>query len=97
MAPKNRIRAGVLNLQIGVKFGLGIAGRTPSSGAVISVQCMFCEMFGREAENDKLSGRKRKRTENSKYFESPLRVDNIARHMKMKHALKYAEYESLSV
>jgi hypothetical protein len=58
-----------------LKYGLEVTTKDLASGVVTSVLCLFCRHCGREdnAEHE----RKRKRTQNAKYFSSPWRSDNF--------------------
>jgi len=65
--------------------------RCSQSGVVVSAKCLFCEKFGKDASQQE-SDRKRKRTSNVSYYKAPWRGDNIHKHMKKQHNVKYAEY-----
>jgi hypothetical protein len=67
------------------KFGQGIyiyyaveLLSNPRTKEVISVACKLCKFFGRD--NDDSAGRKRKRTENIKYFKHQFRPENYKSH-----------------
>ena len=75
-----------------LEYGLEIASRSASKKEVDSVRCKFCIWFGKEGS---VPERKRKITENTKYFTKPFRVDNYKSHLKT-HKLKWAEYQALS-
>ena len=75
-------------------YGLEIASRSANNKEVDSVRCKFCIAFGKEGRTLS-STRKRKVTENIKYFTRPFRVDNYKSHLKT-HSVKWAEYQVLS-
>ena len=74
-----------------LKYGIRVSSRCSQSGVVVSAKCLFCERFGKDASQQE-SDRKRKRTSNVSYFKAPWRGDNIHKHMKEQHNVKYAEY-----
>lgn len=85
-----------------LEYGLEIASRSASTKQVDSVRCKFCIYFGKEGRKASpvssattASARKRKVTENIKYFTRPFRVDNYKSHLKT-HSVKWAEYQPLS-
>lgn len=74
-------------------YGLEIAARDVTN-EVTSVRCRFCVNFGKEDGNSE--ARKRKLTDNIKYFRKPFRVDNYKSHLKV-HSNKWIEYNSCSL
>ena len=74
-----------------LKHGLEISERCPTSDEVMAAKCLFCERFGKDASEQE-HDRKRKRSRNVSYFRAPWRIDNIQKHMKDQHCIKYAEY-----
>jgi hypothetical protein len=81
-----------------LKYGLEVSSRdvSSSSSSVTSVLCLFCRTFGREG-SIKNNSRKRKITENEKYFTgSPWRADNFSSHLKNQHPASWAQYQALS-
>ena len=58
---------------------------------MVSAKCLFCERFGKDTSEEE-HDRKRKRSDNVMYFKAPWRTDNILKHMKEQHNVKYAEY-----
>ena len=74
-----------------LKHGLEISERCPTSDEVMTAKCLFCERFGKDASEQE-NVRKRKRSRNISYFRPPWRIDNIQKHMKDQHSVKYAEY-----
>lgn len=79
-----------------VKYGLRVSERDRSTGEIIGLACQFCEIFERE-ERSQQEQRKRKRTNNIKFFQQPWRCDHIAYHMQQQHSDKYREYCSLAL
>ena len=81
-----------------LKYGLEVSSRdaSSSSSSVTSVLCLFCRTFGREG-SIKNNSRKRKITENEKYFTGvPWRADNFSSHLKNQHPASWAQYQALS-
>jgi len=76
-----------------LQYGLEIASWSAITQQVDSVRCKFCIYFGKGGKT--ASARKRKVTDNIKYFTSPFRVDCYKSHLKT-HSEKWAEYQSLS-
>jgi len=74
-----------------LKYGIRVSSRCSQSGVVVSAKCLFCERFGKDASEQE-HDRKRKRSGNVVYFKAPWRTDNIHKHMKEQHNVKYAEY-----
>jgi hypothetical protein len=60
------------------EFVLEVHERDPRTKEVISVAFKLCKFFGRD--NDDSAVRKRKRTENMKYFKHPFRLENYKSH-----------------
>jgi hypothetical protein len=89
MPPKTKVKA--FQQAWCLKYGIRVTARCPQSGVVMSAKCLFCERFGKD-ENDEGSNRKRKRTSNISYFRAPWRGDNIQKHMKEQHSVKFSEY-----
>ena len=89
MAPKQKVKA--FQDAWCLRYGIKISSRYPQSGVVISAKCLFCERFGKDVDEEE-SNRKRKRTCNVQYFKAPWRSDNIQKHMKEQHNVKYTEY-----
>lgn len=73
-----------------VKYGLKITARHANSSTVSSVMCRFCVAFGREVN----PGRKRKATDNVKYF-STFVTAHYASHLSGQHGKKWKEYQAL--
>ena len=71
------------------RYGIKISARDAQTGAIVSSKCLFCEKFGKD---DCSGSRKRKRTANVQFFGRPWRTDNIEKHMKEQHSVKYTEY-----
>lgn len=67
-----------------LEYGLEIASRIANTKDVNSVRCKFCTAFGKEGRKTAAlsTTRKRKVTENIKYFTRPFRVDNYKSHLK---------------
>lgn len=80
-----------------LEFGLEITQSVAkgSSTAVAAVACLFCKRLGRQDAS--ADPRKRKRTDNIKYFGPPYRRENFARHAQTQHAVAFEEYGKLSV
>lgn len=81
-----------------LEYGLEISSRSRQTKEVDSVKCRFCIAFGKEgckSSSAASSERKRKVTENIKYFTKPFRVDNYKSHLKT-HSVKWVEYQALS-
>jgi hypothetical protein len=68
----------------GLKLGLEVSERNPTTSAVVSARCLFCVKVGRTTVNN--SSRKRARTENVQYNRVPFR--------KKTHAEKQHPYAS---
>ena len=81
-----------------LQYGLEIASRNANTKEVDSVRCKFCLFFGKEGRKAPSSApesiRKRKVTDNIKYFTRPFRVDNYKSHLRT-HTAKWAEYQVL--
>ena len=75
-----------------LEYGLEVASRNPTTKEVDSVRCKFCIAFGKEGAST--AARKRKVTDNIKYFTRPFRADNYKSHLKT-HKEKWAEYQAL--
>ena len=78
-----------------IEYGLEIATRGTNINQVDSVPCKFCIVFGKEGSSIASGTRKRKVTENIKYFRIPFRADNYKSHLKT-HSVKFAEYQALT-
>jgi hypothetical protein len=79
-----------------IDFGLQITARDTQTGAICSAKCRFCEN-GRDADVNDDGGRKRKRTERTKYYQTgSFRKDNIVRHLKQQHSKRWSEYQAKS-
>ena len=78
-----------------VEYGLEIATKSANTNQVDSVRCKFCIVFGKEGSSFASGTRKRKVTENIKYFRRPFCVDNYKSHLKT-HSVKFAEYQALT-
>jgi len=76
-----------------LEYGLEIAFRNSTTKEVDSVCCKFCIAFGKEGAST--AARKRKVTDNIKYFKRPFRSDNYKSHLKT-HSEKWAEYQALN-
>jgi hypothetical protein len=61
-----------------------VSARDAKSGRVSSVYCRFCVSFGGEVGE----GRKRRATENRKFFQKPFRTDNYVSHLRGYHREK---------
>jgi hypothetical protein len=72
-----------------LEFALEVHERDPRTKEVISVACKLCKFFGRD--NDDNAVRKRKRTENMKYFKHPFRPENYKSHA-AQHGSKWEDY-----
>lgn len=72
------------------EFGLCIVDRAPDTGAVESVSCRFCAVFGKENR----PGAKRERSQNVKVFRI-FRQANFRRHVEGQHSARWREYLSL--
>ena len=59
------------------------------------MKCRFCE-FGRD-DVDGGEERKRKMTKDIKFYRKPWRSDNMMRHVKEQHSIRYDEYPKLCV
>jgi phosphopantetheinyl transferase (holo-ACP synthase) len=81
-----------------VKFGLEISTRDIVSSKVTSVLCLFSKHCGRDYNDTDVDGkkRKRKRTNNIKYFTSPWRSDYFVTHLKNQHMSSWEIYKGLS-
>ena len=73
-------------------YGLTVTERDPVSGVIVSVRCNFCFIFGKEEK----AGQKRSRTNNTKYFRHPFRVDNYKSHLTSQHTEVWNSYKNLS-
>jgi hypothetical protein len=90
------------NEKFSLEFGLRVSGRNDRTGVVDSAVCRFCECFGREeqsadsiaADNEDAGGRKRKLTTHKHWIHS-FRSDNIRKHLREQHPIKFKEYETL--
>ena len=76
-----------------LEYGLEVASRKPTTKEVDSVRCKFCIAFGKEGAST--AARKRKVTDNIKYFTRSFRPDNYKSHLKT-HSEKWAEYQALN-
>jgi hypothetical protein len=79
----------------GLKFGLEVSERNPTTSAVVSAGCLFCVKVGRATAND--SSRKRGRTENVQYYRVPFSTDNMKTHAEKQHPDAFEECSSLGV
>jgi hypothetical protein len=70
-------------------YGIKISARDAQTGAIVSSKCLFCEKIGKD---DCSGSHKRKQTVNVQFFRRPWRTDNIEKHMKEQHSVKYTEY-----
>ena len=75
-----------------LEFGLKIVERLPTTSAVASVVCRFCDVFGRE-ENVR---QKRKARTTSKYYRPPFRPEYYRTHNDTQHPKKWEEYKNAS-
>ena len=80
-----------------LKYGIAVSSRCSQTGLPISAKCLFCARFGKDVDHEAESTRKRKRTCNVQYFKQPWRTDNIQKHMKEQHNVKFIEYLESSV
>ena len=62
-----------------LEYELEVAPRNPTIKEVDSLRCIFCIAFGKEGES--AAARKRKVTDNIKYFTRPFRPDNYKSHL----------------
>lgn len=76
-----------------LEYGLKISTREPSSGAVTSVACRFCQVWGREEK----VGQKRKAARTTKYFKLPYRPELYMQHLQSQHSAKWNEYRAASL
>ncbi|KAF0693750.1 Aste57867_15324 [Aphanomyces stellatus] len=76
----------------GVTFGLRIHRRDSSTDEVISVQCLFCIVHGREQRD----GMKRKTIGTVKAFQPPYRPENYRHHNETQHPTLWKHYQALS-
>jgi hypothetical protein len=67
--------------------------RDPSSNVIVLVKCLFFENSGQEVNGGEED--KPKKSLNVKFFKSPWRNNNIQKHIKEQHELKFAEYKEL--
>jgi hypothetical protein len=65
-------------------YGLKVTAREASSGRVYTVECRFCQSFGK---GDTLSDPKRRRTESIKMFSKPWRSDHMKAHVQEQHSI----------
>jgi len=63
-----------------LEYGLEVASRNSTTKGVDSVRCKFCITVGKEGAST--AARKRKVTDNIKYFTRPFRFDNYKSHLK---------------
>jgi len=75
-------------------YGLEISARDAKTSTVVSLRCRFCE-FGKECASGDDDERKRKRTNNTKYYTQPWQMDNMKRHLQHQHKVCYEEYVKL--
>jgi hypothetical protein len=73
------------------RFGLCVCERDSVSGAVKSVACRFCVVFGCEEK----VGAKREATGRSKYLET-FRTDHYIQHLTQQHSQNCSEYVKLN-
>ena len=73
------------------KYGLVVPNQGPPNTKVAHVSCRFCIVFGKEEQ----VGRKRKLTNNVKYFDS-FRTDNYESHLNGLHPKNWKKYQKLS-
>lgn len=79
------------------EYGLQISGRDRQTNVVNSVTCLLCVAFGREDDENNAAGRKRKQTQNIKYFTGPnFRPCLYDSHILKCHQKCYQEYKVLS-
>jgi hypothetical protein len=75
------------------KFGLKVASRDASSGAIASVSYRFCRRFGREAQPELLAAGKRGPVSSVKHFGKPWRTDAFLQHLRKQHGERLKEYD----
>ena len=63
----------------------------PTTSVVISVQCQFCVVFGREEK----VGAKRKAMNHAKFFKTPFCAEHYRQHHEGQHRSRWEEYKSL--
>jgi hypothetical protein len=78
-------------------FGLQVASRDVSSGAIASVSCRFCRRFGREAQPELLAAGKRGPVSSVKHFGKPWRTDAFLQHLRKRHGERWKEYDASDV
>lgn len=89
-------RGTVFNNSWIMDYGLQIVARDSKAGDVCSAKCRFCEN-GRDAAGDDDEGRKRKRTERTKFYQiGGFRKDNMIRHLENQHNTRWMEYQNKS-
>jgi hypothetical protein len=74
-----------------LKYDLCVSAHDAQSGRVSSVYCRFCVSCGREVEES----RKRRSTENRKFFQKPFRKDSYVSNLQGCHRQKWKEYNEI--
>ena len=73
-----------------LEFGLKISRRELGTSKIVSVMCLFCTHFKREARSDA----KRRRTDNIHYYKGPpFRPENYRDHNNQQHAIQWELYQ----
>jgi hypothetical protein len=72
-------------------YGLRVTARDAATGNVCSVECQFCQVFGKEGRHDRI----RAPRSNIKMFRKPWRPDHMKTHMVEQHQLRYEDYAAL--
>lgn len=75
-------------------YGVKVVTRDNDSNDPVVLACQFCITFGRE--QDSMSSRKRKKTQNIKYWSKQLRSDKIKQHLLSEHQTQFARFQRAS-
>jgi hypothetical protein len=80
--------------QVHCRVGLRGTARKATTNVVEAAACLFCECWGRDADEDKLQDGVKRNT-NTKHWTNVFRSDNVRKHMVEQHSKRWKEYQAL--